>query len=163
MLIILRIFYIVITYLLIPVVFLHLIWKGLGNRDYWRRIGERFGFYELPPLKDVIWVHAVSVGEVQAAASLIRALLRDYPYNRVLVTTTTPTGSDRVRALFGDDVVHCYTPQDVGWSSFNRALPSSWRLNCGRIFSGSAAPAVCRLCWQARAYHPNRSGVIACS
>jgi len=116
MLIILRIFYIVITYLLIPVVFLHLIWKGLGNRDYWKRIGERFGFYELPPLKDVIWVHAVSVGEVQAAASLIRALLRDYPYNRVLVTTTTPTGSDRVRALFGDDVVHCYTPQDVGWS-----------------------------------------------
>lgn len=114
--IVLRIVYIVITYLLIPVVLAHLVWKGFGNRDYWQRIGERFGFYSLPPLRDVIWVHAVSVGEVQAAASLVRALLRDYPDRQVLVTTTTPTGSDRVRALFGEQIVHCYAPLDVGWS-----------------------------------------------
>ncbi|MBT8422333.1 MAG: lipid IV(A) 3-deoxy-D-manno-octulosonic acid transferase [Gammaproteobacteria bacterium] len=111
-----RSFYIVITYLLIPVVLLHLFWKGFGNSDYWKRIGERFGFYPQPPAEGVIWVHAVSVGEVQAAASLVRSLLRDYPNRRVLVTTTTPTGSDRVKALFGDAVLHCYAPLDVGWS-----------------------------------------------
>ena len=124
--IILRTFYIIITYVLIPLVLLHLLWKGFGNRDYWKRIGERFGFYPQPPLQDVIWVHAVSVGEVQAAASLVRTLLRDYPASQVLVTTTTPTGSDRVRALFGDKVAHCYAPLDVGWSVksfFNRFRP----------------------------------------
>jgi len=114
--IVLRILYIVITYLLIPLVLLHLIWKGFGNRDYWKRIGERFGFYPQAAMGNVIWVHAVSVGEVQAAASLVKSLLRDYPQRQVLVTTTTPTGSDRVRALFGDTVEHCYAPLDVGWS-----------------------------------------------
>ncbi len=114
--IILRIIYIVISYLLIPVVLLHLLWKGFGNRDYWRRIGERFGFYRHAGFDNVIWVHAVSVGEVQAAASLIRELLVRYPQRTVLVTTTTPTGSDRVRSLFGDQVEHCYAPLDLGWS-----------------------------------------------
>ncbi len=114
--IILRIVYIVISYLLMPVVLLHLLWKGFGNRDYWQRIGERFGFYPQNEINNVIWVHAVSVGEVQAAASLIRELLLRYPNRTVLVTTTTPTGSDRVRSLFGDEVEHCYAPIDLGWS-----------------------------------------------
>lgn len=113
---ILRILYIIITYLLVPVVLLHLYWKSFGNKAYRQRIGERFGFYSLETDGDVIWVHAVSVGEVQAAASLIRALLQRYPARSILVTTTTPTGSDRVRALFGDRVTHCYAPLDFGWS-----------------------------------------------
>jgi len=113
---ILRILYIIGTYLLVPFVLLHLFWKGLGNRAYWQRISERFGFYGTDRAAGVIWVHAVSMGEVQAAASLIRALLERYPQQTILVTTTTPTGSDRVRALFGDRVMHCYAPLDLGWS-----------------------------------------------
>ena len=124
--ILLRLIYVVATYLLVPLVLLHLFWKGLGNRDYWRRIPERFGFYRGPAPTGVIWVHAVSVGEVQAAAALVRELLQRYPDRRVLLTTTTPTGSDRVRALFGDHVEHCYAPFDLGWSVsafFNRFRP----------------------------------------
>lgn len=112
---ILRFIYIVITYLLAPLVLLHLLWKGFGNRAYWQRIGERFGFYTQEINGEVIWLHAVSVGEVQAAAPLIRELLQRYPGRTLLVTTTTPTGSDRVRSLFGDQVVHCYAPLDIGW------------------------------------------------
>jgi len=90
----------------------HLFWRGLSNRDYWSRIPERFGW---APVLDrpSIWVHAVSVGEVQAAASLVRALLEQYPHIPLVFTTMTPTGSERVRDLFGERVVHCYAPFDL--------------------------------------------------
>ncbi|MCP4929870.1 MAG: 3-deoxy-D-manno-octulosonic acid transferase [Gammaproteobacteria bacterium] len=112
----LRYCYVVLSYLLIPLLLLHLFWKGLGNRDYWGRIGERFGWFSQPGLKGVIWVHAVSVGEVQAAASLVNNLLKHYPDKRLVLTTMTPTGSDRVRLLFGNQVTHCYAPFDLAWS-----------------------------------------------
>jgi len=113
--IILRIAYIVLSYLLTPLILLHLFYKGFGNRDYWKRNGERFGFYRGTVPDGAIWVHAVSVGEVQAAAALVRSLLERYPQRPLLITTTTPTGSDRVRALFGDRVIHCYAPFDLAW------------------------------------------------
>ena len=111
----LRFLYILLSYLLVPLILLHLFYKGFGNRAYWSRVGERFGFFNGAVPDGAIWVHAVSVGEVQAAAALIRALLRDYPDRPLLLTTTTPTGSDRVRALFGDRVLHCYAPFDLAW------------------------------------------------
>ncbi len=112
---ILRFFYVLISYLLVPFLLLHLFYKGLGNRDYWGRIGERFGFFPQRDLAHVVWLHAVSVGEVQAAAPLVQALLDRFPDKTVVVTTMTPTGSDRVRSLFGDRVVHCYAPFDLDW------------------------------------------------
>ena len=63
-----------------------------------------------PKLENSIWVHAVSVGEVVAAAPLVRALERRYPDNPLIVTTITPTGASRVRALFGKTVHHAYLP-----------------------------------------------------
>jgi len=112
---ILRFTYIAFSYLLTPLILLHLFYKGFGNRAYWRRNGERFGFFGAPPPPGGIWLHAVSVGEVQAAAPLVRALLKSHPGRPLVLTTTTPTGSDRVRALFGDSVVHCYAPFDLAW------------------------------------------------
>ena len=69
-----RFLYNLLTYLLlIPFAFYWLI-RGIGNRAYLDRLGQRFGF-GFPRLDGCIWVHAVSVGEVQAAVPLIRALL----------------------------------------------------------------------------------------
>lgn len=68
---------------------------------------------ELPAQHRPLWIHAVSVGEVQAAAPLVRALLKKYPQRPLLVTTATPTGAQRVRALFGDSVRHAYLPYDL--------------------------------------------------
>lgn len=113
--IILRFIYIVLSYLLTPLILLHLFYKGFGNRDYWKRNGERFGFYPGTVPAGAIWVHAVSVGEVQAASALVNSLLKRYPQRPLVITTTTPTGSDRVRALFGDRVIHCYAPFDLAW------------------------------------------------
>jgi 3-deoxy-D-manno-octulosonic-acid transferase len=107
-----RIIYLCIGLLLAPVTPVFLFWKGLRIRGYWRHVGERYGFGEpLPP--GGVWVHAVSVGEVQAAAALVRELQRRHPGLPILVTTFTPTGRDRAQALLGDSVAHRYMPFDL--------------------------------------------------
>jgi 3-deoxy-D-manno-octulosonic-acid transferase len=105
-------FYVLISYLAVPVVALILFWKGLGNRAYWQRFPERFGFGRTRVERPSIWVHAVSVGEVVAASSLVEALLRDHPDTPLVITTATPTGAARVTELFGDRVLHSYAPYD---------------------------------------------------
>ncbi len=57
-----------------------------------------------------LWVHAVSVGEVGVAATLLKSLPTDLP---LLVTTVTPTGQERARALFGSRGAVAYLPIDL--------------------------------------------------
>lgn len=83
--------------------------RALLNSSYRAGLAQRFGF-GYPTLEASIWIHAVSVGEVVAAAPLVRALLREYPQHRIVMTTVTPTGAARVRSLFGDRVDHAYIP-----------------------------------------------------
>ena len=90
-------------------------------RDRWGLIRAEF---RARPL----WVHAVSVGEVQAGAVLIRALQKQYPNRPLLVTTGTQTGAQRVRALFGESVLHAYLPYDMPGAVrrfLDRARPSA--------------------------------------
>ncbi|MDB6060048.1 MAG: 3-deoxy-D-manno-octulosonic acid transferase [Verrucomicrobiaceae bacterium] len=100
-------------YLLLPVILLRLLWRARLAPMYRQRIGERFGIFSSAVSAGGIWVHAVSVGETIAAAPLIRALQQRYPHLPITVTTMTPTGSERVRALFGDSVFHVYAPYDL--------------------------------------------------
>jgi 3-deoxy-D-manno-octulosonic-acid transferase len=109
----LRKLYTVLLYLLAPLVLLRLAWRGLRAPDYWRRWPERFAFIEPALGKQVIWIHAVSVGEVQAAVPVVHALLNRHPDYSLLVTTVTPTGSARVTTLFGGEVAHVYAPYDL--------------------------------------------------
>jgi 3-deoxy-D-manno-octulosonic-acid transferase len=96
-----------------PFVVLRLLWRARLAPLYRQRIAERFGFFKHAVAPGGIWVHAVSVGETIAAAPLIRALQQQYPQYPLTVTTMTPTGSERVRALFGDSVFHVYAPYDL--------------------------------------------------
>ncbi len=99
--------------------------RGLINKSYREGFGQRFGF-GYPAMQGCIWVHAVSVGEVQAAAPLIRALQERFPQYSILVTTVTPTGAARVRGLFGDSVTHCYIPFEAPYAVdrfFNAVRP----------------------------------------
>ena len=104
-----RFFYNLLTLLLLPPYAAFWVIRGLGNRSYLDRLGQRFGL-GCPRIDRCIWIHAVSVGEVQAALPLIRALMERFPHRKMLVTTVTPTGADRVKAIFGDSVHHCYIP-----------------------------------------------------
>ncbi|MEQ1439260.1 lipid IV(A) 3-deoxy-D-manno-octulosonic acid transferase [Fontimonas sp. SYSU GA230001] len=108
-----RVVYTVLLYLLTPFVLLRLLWRSRELAGYRQRIGERFGLVPRPPQPIAVWVHAVSVGESLAALPLIRALIERHGPGRVLVTTTTPTGSARVCAALGDRIVHVYAPYDL--------------------------------------------------
>ena len=82
--------------------------------EYSERISERFGKYSLFTVpKKSIWVHAVSVGEVQAASALVQTLLKQYPDHSFVVTTVTPTGAQRALDLFGKKAFHFYLPYDL--------------------------------------------------
>ena len=109
-----RFIYSLLFYLLVPPILWRMLWRSRREPAYRKRLGERFGFYrQTSPIHSVIWIHAVSVGEAEAAFPLIRTLRRQFPYTPFLVTTTTPTGSARVQAMLKDEVAHVYLPYDL--------------------------------------------------
>ncbi|RMA82323.1 lipid IV(A) 3-deoxy-D-manno-octulosonic acid transferase [Umboniibacter marinipuniceus] len=109
-----RTLYSILLTLLLPVLVLRLWIKGRKSPAYRARWSERMGYSQRQrPSGSLVWFHTVSVGETIAAAPLIEAVMADERVSRVLITTTTPTGSDRVKALFGDRVEHVYCPWDT--------------------------------------------------
>ncbi len=101
----------------LPLILGRLAWQAARNPAYRDRWRERLGWYQTRPrLDSPIWVHAVSVGEVGAAAPLVRALRERYPFRDILITTTTPTGAATVVRQFGQTVHHVYFPYDIPWA-----------------------------------------------
>ncbi|WP_457671735.1 lipid IV(A) 3-deoxy-D-manno-octulosonic acid transferase [Thiolapillus sp.] len=100
-------------YLLLPGVVARLLWRSIKSPGYRQRWKERFGLLPHAPAPGGIWIHAVSVGEVQAVEPLVRYLRERHPSLPLVITTSTPTGSERVRLLFGDTVFHVYCPYDL--------------------------------------------------
>ena len=113
----LRGLYSALLYLLLPITVYHLVWRGFRVREYFKRWDERYASYPESGRRPCVWLHAVSVGEVNAAAPVVDALRRQRPDIRWVITTITPTGSQRVRALWGDAVDHVYLPYDVPGSA----------------------------------------------
>lgn len=107
-----RLLYSLLLWLLLPYVFLHLLWRARKQPEYLRHIPERFGFYAISTDKPVIWLHTVSVGETRATASLIQRLAVSYPDHQLLLTHTTPTGRAASEQLYGDKVLRVYLPYD---------------------------------------------------
>ena len=108
-----RILYSSALYLLSPLQFIKLWRKGRKLPAYRQRWGERLAFFPTMEEKPRIWLHAVSVGETIAAAPLVKQLQQRYPHHALLLTTTTPTGSEQVQRLFGNSVEHVYFPYDL--------------------------------------------------
>lgn len=110
----LRFLYSVLFYALLPLVLLRLLWRGIKAPAYWSRWNERFAYYSTTHYSsDVLWFHAVSVGEAEALFPLIQLIQQQNPTVKLLVTTTTPTGSARVKAVLQNSVDHVYLPYDV--------------------------------------------------
>ncbi len=108
-----RLLYTLAMFLVTPVLVLRLLARGLRSQPYRGRWPERFGFFDAPGLFGSLWVHAVSVGEVNAAEPLIKALQHRYPKAPLVITTVTPTGAARVQQLFGDSAFQVYLPYDL--------------------------------------------------
>jgi 3-deoxy-D-manno-octulosonic-acid transferase len=107
-----------IFYLITPLLLLKLWRRGKKAPAYRQRVAERFGFASktltTQQHTQPLWVHAVSVGEVMAIIPVIKLLIAKYPNLPVLLTTSTPTGAQRVEKIFSDNplVLHQYCPYD---------------------------------------------------
>ncbi|MBK6805368.1 MAG: lipid IV(A) 3-deoxy-D-manno-octulosonic acid transferase [Betaproteobacteria bacterium] len=97
-----------------PLAPLKLWWRGRREPGYRLHVGERYGRYDAPaPAGELVWIHAVSVGETRAAAPLVERILRERPAATVLLTSMTATGRETGRALFGERVVQAWLPYDL--------------------------------------------------
>lgn len=107
-----RFAYSLLLYLIAPLIWLRLLWRGRKQPEYRQHVGERYGFYrQLAPAK-LIWVHAVSVGETRAAQPLIEGLQARWPDHAILLTGMTPTGREAGRQVYGGRVIQAYLPYD---------------------------------------------------
>lgn len=99
-----------------PVIFIILVAKRRCRRGLPARLGLRLS---RPGGKDssepVIWIHAVSLGEVVAVAPLARALNERFPQYRIIVSTVTETGREAVEQRLAGVAEHRYAPLDFPW------------------------------------------------
>jgi 3-deoxy-D-manno-octulosonic-acid transferase len=96
------------------------LWRMATTEKYreglWARLGRvPKGLAAVMEGKPVIWLHAVSVGEVLAVSRLVHEIARAFPDHRLLVSTTTHTGQELARERFGADRVF-YCPLDLSWA-----------------------------------------------
>jgi 3-deoxy-D-manno-octulosonic-acid transferase len=91
---------------------LRLMIKGIKTPKFRQRINQRLGLIAKIQAP-IIWVHCVSVGEFRAAIVVINQLIKQYPSHQLLITTTTPTGSDAVISHYQNKVFHLYFPYDL--------------------------------------------------
>lgn len=83
-----------------------------------RGLAQRFGFSQAPISPDgrpLIWVHAVSLGEVVAVVPLVKELHQRHPDHRFVVSTVTETGREAVEQRLTSLAEHCYAPLDFPW------------------------------------------------
>lgn len=109
----LRLIYSLLFTLLLPFALLRLLWRSrqdVGYRQHWR---QRLGALVIPQPKNVIWFHAVSLGETVAVAPLVERVLQEFPEHQILVTHMTLTGYRQVEKQFGERVFHQYLPYDL--------------------------------------------------
>jgi len=96
-----------------PFVLLYFCLRGLRDRSWLRRWGERFGFVPANIKAGGILLHAASVGEFNASRPLIKALQDSYPDLPLTISTLTPSGAAQVRDIAGDKLAHVFIPIDL--------------------------------------------------
>jgi len=111
-----RFVYTLLFYLAQPLIWARLLWRARKQPEYLYHLGERYGFYPQAVSEQLIWLHAVSVGETRAAEPLIKALLEAYPDYTLLLTHMTPTGratGTELIAKYGPRLMQAYLPYDL--------------------------------------------------
>ena len=99
-------------YLLLPFALARLWWRGRREPGYRVRVGERLGRYRFEPGRAVLWIHAVSVGEVRASTPLVRALQQELTGHELLITCSTAAGRDTLKQIYGESVSTAWLPYD---------------------------------------------------
>lgn len=111
-----------ITVVALPLASLYLMWRSRRQPAYKKFWDERFAWGTFPPRtsRPRVWVHAVSLGETNAARPLIEMMLKRWPEIDVLLTHMTPTGREAgkkiVMALGPERIRQCYLPYDAPYA-----------------------------------------------
>jgi 3-deoxy-D-manno-octulosonic-acid transferase len=146
-----RALYTLLWHLALPWLPLRLWWRGRAEPGYRAQIGERFGRYEgdAPPARgQVLWIHAVSLGETRAAAPLVDRLRRARPGATLLLTHMTATGRQAGHELYADRVVQAWLPYDVPFAV--RAFLDRFRPHAGVLMETELWPNLVAACRQRR-------------
>jgi 3-deoxy-D-manno-octulosonic-acid transferase len=113
-----RFFYSLLVYFLLPFTVFKLIYRGFKQHDYLKHWDERYGFYSDSTKKvwakrKTLWIHAVSVGETKAAIPFIKLFLKKYPRHHLLITHGTPTGRATSIDIKHTRITRIYLPFDT--------------------------------------------------
>jgi 3-deoxy-D-manno-octulosonic-acid transferase len=120
---VLDIIYVVAIIIYLPKV----VYRRLFHGRYTEGGGERLGFVNRRSDKDkCVWIHSVSVGEVNATRTLVEELAVVLPDAEIVMSSTTDTGYARAKAMYGDKMEVFYYPLDFSWAvkrAFDRLKP----------------------------------------
>ena len=98
-------------YLSLPLMVGRILLKSIKDSDYKKHFLNRFGIYDnANNLKDIVWFHAVSLGEVISSQNIVKTIAKD---NDVVLSVTTPTGLREAKKIFGLDIKIVYAPWDL--------------------------------------------------
>lgn len=111
-----RAIYTLLLHVALPWILARLWWRGRREPGYREGVAERFGASTYLPNRKLLWLHAVSVGEVRAAAPLVHALQREHPDHDLLVTCLTAAGRDTAKQVYGESVLLAWLPYDFPWA-----------------------------------------------
>jgi 3-deoxy-D-manno-octulosonic-acid transferase len=104
------------------------LYRVIRHKRYRTGWEQRFGkIVRKNPKKKCIWLHAVSVGEVNAAKTVICELENKFPDFEIVISTTTDTGFAQANNLFSKNLKVFYFPLDLSWvmrRAFSNICPS---------------------------------------
>ena len=106
-----RFLYSLIIGLSIPFALLKILLKDSHDPSWKVKLKNQLGLVQKISGK-VIWIHCVSVGEFNASKPLVDELLQKYPTHKIVISTTTITGSLALKKHYKDKVSHCFFPFD---------------------------------------------------
>ncbi|MCK4752719.1 MAG: 3-deoxy-D-manno-octulosonic acid transferase [Planctomycetes bacterium] len=110
--------YILAAILISPMV----LYRMVRHKRYLQGWNQRFGkIHRKYPDKKCIWIHAVSVGEVNATKTIVKQFEDKFPNCEIIISTTTDTGYARATGVFGTSHTVTYFPFDFSWI-MNRAF-----------------------------------------
>ena len=136
-------FYNCIILILLPILIIRLIFKNLQDKDYLKNFSNRLGFYKIESYQNIIWFHAVSLGEVISSQKIVKKLLED---NKVILSVSTPTGLREAKRIYGQNLLVVYAPWD--FSIFVKSFLNKFRPKALILFETEIWPSMIHACWK---------------
>lgn len=136
-------FYNCIILILLPILIIRLVIKSLKDKDYLKNFSNRLGLYSEKSHSNVIWFHAVSLGEVISSQIIVKELLED---NKVVLSVSTATGLREAKKIYGQKLFVVYAP----WDSiiFINSFLNKFRPKALILFETEIWPSMIHACWK---------------